>query len=210
MGWPGKKSEKHATRVERPVARTDELIVEEVDGQVLIYDQRTHEAHCLTPAAAQVWRACDGETPRDQLATHLGLDPSAAERALDELEACGLLVGIANPGVTRREATTRFAKAGAAAAAAPLIYTIVSPNPAAAQTITAACQAVNSIAGHDCGSKCPPSTTVGCHCSTIGGGGCCCCHNFTLPPLTTICAGDPEHCCTSPQGCAAAGGSPCS
>lgn len=214
MAWPGRKSDKHATRVQRPVARTDELIVEEVEEQVLIYDQRNDQAHCLNPAAAQVWRACDGATSREQLARQLELDPATVEQALDELETCGLLDGAVKPGMTRREATARFAKVGAAAATAPLIYSIVSPAPAAAQSITAACQAVNSItAGHDCGGQCPPVVppkVVGCHCATIGSGGCCCCHNFTGAPLTTICAGDPEHCCTSPQGCAAAGGSPCS
>ena len=205
MGWSGKKSGGHARRGERPVARTDDgLIVEEVDREVLIYDHRADEAHCLSPAAAQVWRACDGETSREQLATQLELDAATVERALDELEACGLLDGIANPGVTRREATTRFAKLGAAAAAAPLIYSIVSPLPAAASSITARCQAINLFAGHDCGSN--PSNP-GCKSANPA---CCCCHSPGPPLIPGICAGDPQHCCTSPDACAAAGGGPCS
>src|SRR5579862_460857 len=154
MGWRGKQSGKHATPVRRPLARTDGLIVEELQREVLIYDQQTDEAHCLSPAAAQVWRACDGETSREQLAAQLELDGAMVTQALDELEACGLLDGIASRGVTRRQATARFAKIGAAAAAAPLVYSIVSPFPAAAATITAICQAVNSAqSGHDCGSQ---------------------------------------------------------
>jgi hypothetical protein len=205
MGWPGKKNGRHATRIERPVARTDELIVEELDGQVLIYDQQTDEAHCLSHAAAQVWRACDGENSREQLAAELGLDGAIVNRALAELEACGLLDGIPNAGVTRREATARFAKVGAAAAAAPLIYSVVSPIPAAAQTMTAVCQAVNNaVGGHDCGTQ-PGPPIVGCK-SIVG---CCCCHGPGAPLIPGICSGDPQHCCTTLAACTAAGGSPC-
>ncbi len=202
MGRPGTKNGKHATRVQRPVARSDELIVEELDGQVLIYDQRTDEAHCLSPAAGRVWRACDGKTSREQLATQLGLEADTVKQAIDELEACGLLAGIANPGVTRREATTRFVKVGAAAAAAPLIYSIVGPSPAAAQSVLAQCLAVNAIAGHDCGQN--PSKPG---CKSVPG--CCCCHlpnSVNFPP----CAGDRNHCCLTDAFCTSIGGGPCS
>lgn len=193
-----------AMSVSNPLARTEALIVEDVADEVLVYDERASEAHCLGPAAAQVWRACDGQTDREQLAAGLDLDGHTVERALDELEACGLLEGPMNPGVTRRQAAERFAKVGAAVAAAPLIYSIASPMPAAAQTLTALCQAVNSVAGHDCGTQ--VANPVGC--KSIPG--CCCCHNFTQAPLTTICSGDPQHCCTSATGCTAAGGNTCS
>ena len=217
MGWIHKENRGHATDMRAPLARSADLIVEELDGQVLVYDERTFEAHCLTPAAAEVWHACDGRTGRQQLVAQLKLDTATVERALDELEACGLLDGIHSPGVTRREVTARFAKAGAVAAAAtPLIYSIVSPTAAAAQSITAECQAVNALAGHDCGSKCPPNSTVVCHCASIGNGMCCCCHGpgpplITQPPDNSgICNGDNQHCCTSLAACSAAGGSPCS
>ncbi len=202
MGWAGRKNGRHASQVVRPMARTDDLIVEKVDREVLVYDQRSDEAHCLSHTAAQVWRACDGETPREQLTTRLELDADTVERALDELEACGLLDGIANPGVTRREAATRFAKVGAAAAAAPLIYSIVSPMPAAADSLTTLCQGIDVVAGHDCGSQ------AGTGCKSIPG--CCCCHKPGPPLDPGVCTSAPEHCCTSAAGCAAAGGGPCS
>ncbi len=172
----------HATEIRRPLARTDELIVEELEGQVLAYDRRTDEAHCLSPTAARVWRACDGRTDREQR-TQLELDTDDVTQALGELEACGLLDGI-RPGVTRREATVRIAKAGAAAAVAtPFIYSIVAPTPAAAVSLTALCQAVNAVAGHDCGN------TVGKGCGAISG--CCCCHSPTKAPLNPgVCATD--------------------
>jgi hypothetical protein len=205
MGWPGKKNGRPASQVHRPLARTDELVVEDVEREVLVYDKRTDEAHCLSPAAAQVWRACDGKTSCEQLAAQLELDAGTVRRALDELEACGLLDGIVNHGVTRRQAATRFAKVGAAAAAAPLIYSVVGPIPEAAATLTAQCQAVNSaVGGHDCGTQ--AANPVGC--KSIAG--CCCCHAPGPPLIPGVCSGDTQHCCTSAAGCAAAGGGPCS
>lgn len=177
----GKRNSPRAQDLRSPLARADELIVEEVGDEVLIYDQRTHDAHCLSAAAGQVWRACDGKTPREQLSAQLGLDAGTVERALEELETCALLEGDPHPGVTRRQATKRFVQAGAAAAAAPLIYSIVSPVPAAAQSFTACFR----LSGN-CG-------TTGCL-SVVG---CCCCHQSTLP----ACATDPQHCCIPASMC---------
>jgi hypothetical protein len=114
-------------RGRKPTARTAELLVEEFDDELLVYDQRTDRVHCLSPPAWKVWRACDGRTAVEQLGPALGLDAEIVAHALEELEACGLIEG----GVTRREATARFARIGAAASA-PLVYSIVAPTPALA------------------------------------------------------------------------------
>lgn len=182
VGWFKKDSSRGRTLTLRsPLARTDELVVEQVGDEVLIYDQRIHDAHCLSAAAGQVWRACDGKTPPQQLGAQLGLDRRTVERALEELDRCRLLDGGSESGMTRRQATRRFAKVGAAAAAAPLIYSIVSPVAAAAQSF----EACFKLSG-DCG-------TTGCK-SVVG---CCCCHNSTI----TACATDEEHCCVPATTC---------
>ncbi len=110
-------------------------MVEQAGREVLVYDERSAEAHCLSAEAAAVWRACDGQTTREQIIATLELDAETVGSALAELERCALLETFEGPktdGVTRREATVRLAKAGAAAAAAPLIYSIVAPTPAVA------------------------------------------------------------------------------
>ena len=43
-----------------PVARTESLIVKEVDGETLVYDLTTDKAHCLNDTATRVWKNCDG------------------------------------------------------------------------------------------------------------------------------------------------------
>ena len=45
------------------------------------------------------------------------------------------MVAANGDGATRREVATRFVKAGAVAAAAPLIVSVAAPTPAQAQTL---------------------------------------------------------------------------
>lgn len=43
-----------------PAARKDELVIQEVEGETLVYDMKSHKAHCLNRTAALVWKHCDG------------------------------------------------------------------------------------------------------------------------------------------------------
>src|SRR5262245_56005745 len=45
---------------EYPTARRDDLVVQETDGEVLVYDVRSNKASCLNSTAALVWNQCDG------------------------------------------------------------------------------------------------------------------------------------------------------
>ena len=165
MSWfNGNRSSKVArTRTAMPLARTHELVTEEFADEVLVYDQRTSEAHCLSVNAARVWRACDGSTPVMSLAGSLSLEADTVARAIEELEACGLLeAGSAPVGVTRREVSSRVMRIGAAAASAPLIYSILAPTPALA-TSEATCFAI-------CDTGCGSCKKAGCCCTSPGGG----------------------------------------
>ena len=120
---------------QKPVARADELVVEEVGEELLVYDQTNDTAHSLGAAAARVWRACDGERSAKALSAELDLDADTVARALEELDECNLLDnGQPLTGMTRREASLKTAKLGAAAVSAPLIYSILAPVPAMAST----------------------------------------------------------------------------
>jgi hypothetical protein len=179
VGWlQGKLGNgKHATmRVSKPLARTESLVIEDLDDEILIYDQLTARAHCLSGPAAMVWRACDGDLSEDALSASLGLEAEMVGVALAELETNGLLdvgpVAIVNGnGHTRREFTISTAKVGAAAAAAPMIYSILAPTPAAAATPSVAqclfysaksCNGCTNICGCCCCCEgCPTATTAG-------------------------------------------------
>jgi hypothetical protein len=51
------------TDLPKPKAKTERLIVREIDGETLVYDRGRAAASCLNEFAARVWRECDGETP---------------------------------------------------------------------------------------------------------------------------------------------------
>jgi hypothetical protein len=160
---------------EAPLARSDDLIIEELGDEILIFDTDTDRAHSLTAEAAKVWRSCDGRTSPEELVASLGLDSDTVARALDELSRCDLLeqpptLAPVREGSTRREMTIKLAKVGAAAAAAPLIVSVAAPAPAMAATI-AQCLALTSSG--NCGDS--PGG-----CSSVVG--CCCCTPPVHPP----------------------------
>ncbi|HEV3470412.1 MAG TPA: PqqD family protein, partial [Pyrinomonadaceae bacterium] len=68
----------------RPRARSEGLLVRELDGEVLVYDLERHRAVCLNPAAAFVWRRCDGRTDVAGLGRAL-VEESGAAAAPEEV-----------------------------------------------------------------------------------------------------------------------------
>jgi hypothetical protein len=50
-----------------PNARKENLVIEELPDEVLVYDLNLHKAHCLNQTAALVWEHCDGQTSIKQM-----------------------------------------------------------------------------------------------------------------------------------------------
>jgi hypothetical protein len=123
-----------------PVARTESLIVKEVDGETLVYDLKTDKAHCLNDTAARVWKNCDGRKTVSEISATLSAESNTKVKdevvwlALDQLEKFKLLEAApARPGflagMTRRQMVARL---GIAAVALPAIVSIVSPTAVSA------------------------------------------------------------------------------
>src|SRR5204863_2609891 len=106
----------------KPRARTAELVVEDVGDELLIYDLRSDEAHCLDPRAAAVWRACDGKAPVANIAAATGMAEDAVEQTLRELSALSLVEAPLDH--SRRDAMKLVLTA---AAAIPAVRTIAVP-----------------------------------------------------------------------------------
>jgi hypothetical protein len=132
--------------VDRPLARGAGLLTEEVDGELIVYDEHDQVACRLNHVAALVWRSSDGTRTIDELvavvAQELGdvADEDLVRIALDQLAEHDLI----ESGYEQRDADeARFSRrrffrrvgvVGAAAAALPIVTSMVVPAAAAAQS----------------------------------------------------------------------------
>jgi hypothetical protein len=123
-----------------PRARRDDMLIEDVLDEVLVYDLRSQQAHCLNPAAAAIWRACDGCRSVEMLAgaasEALGArcDGDVVRLALEQLRERNLLEACAP--VAWRPLSRRELLGGVAVSAIvlPLITSLNAPTPAMAQS----------------------------------------------------------------------------
>ncbi len=120
----------------RAQARSAGLVVRDLQGEVVIYDTITHQAHCLNPTAALVFRHADGRRTNAEIAALLG--PGAKEElvgiALDQLAAAGLLERdseCAQPAASSRREVLKRVGLGAAVLA-PVVVSLLVPTPAEA------------------------------------------------------------------------------
>jgi len=154
-----------------PEARQDKLLVQEVEDELVVYDQERDRAHLLNRTVALVWRNCDGRQTVADIAALLrnALNFPAAEEALvwlalSRLERAHLLQERRQrpadaPGISRRQAMRQLSLAGGFMALVPTITSIVIPAPAMAAS---ACVA---FAGEKV--DCPPC--LGTRCITDSG-----------------------------------------
>jgi hypothetical protein len=137
-----------------PAARQDELIVEIIEDETLVYDLRRHRAHYLNPTAALVWRCCREGRSVAEAASLLRAELGVAEAdaliwmALDRLERARLLDEAPEfPESRARYARRRVLRMLAAGTAAtlllPLVDSITSPVAAQAGSCLTANQCRN-------------------------------------------------------------------
>lgn len=96
-----------------PRARSTDLIVEATGPEIALHDSALGHFHALNPTASAVWRALDGNTPVDELATRLSLPAPLVEMTLSELAELNLLENpLSVRRVDRREVTKKLLAAG--------------------------------------------------------------------------------------------------
>jgi hypothetical protein len=161
--------------MDAPIARREGLLVEELDDELVVYDEGRDTACRLNATSALVWRAADGTRSIEELVELLRAeigepaDEDLVMVTLDGLGAHGLLEGhAARPAeearLSRRRFIRRVGTVGAAALMLPVVHSMVAPAPAAAQS-----------AGGYC--ICPPCTCPCAGCAT------CLCICCTCPCL---------------------------
>jgi len=143
------------TKIEFPVARDENVVVESVGDETVVYDLVAHVAHALKPLAAAVYMYADGTNTAAEIAelASYRLDTVVTEAdvadAIVQLEAISLIsspVLHVESGISRRHALKTFAAAGAGS------MLVLSVATSAASACTTCSQP-------------PPSTAV---CSELG------------------------------------------
>lgn len=154
-----------------PKARKDGLVVQELDGEILIYDLETNRAFCLNQTSALIWQNCDGTKTVSEISAFLAneLNNPANEDliwlALDQLKKENLIENSSEletkfEGVSRRDVIRKIGLGSMVAL--PLIASLVAPHAIYAQT---ACGTVTT-----CRCQQNQATTAGAQCSTGGNG----------------------------------------
>jgi hypothetical protein len=140
----------------RPEARRDDLLVEALGDELIVYDVERHRAHSLNGPAALVWRHCDGRTTIEDLALllqrELGLpsDERLVRLALDRLGEAHLLrerpVGPADEGrLSRRQVVHQLGRASGMALVLPAVTSLAVPTVAMAQSAVPGGQRCESL-----------------------------------------------------------------
>ena len=162
-----------------PRSRKDGIVVQEMNGEVLIYDLNTDKAFCLNETSSLVWKACDGTRSIPELSEHLSrvLNSPANEDliwlALAQLKKDQLLEEIPSEiegvtGVTRREMIKRAGMG--TVIALPIVASFMVPN---------AVHALSCPTVPDCTACGGTNRATGCLCSAVGT---CCSGNCAVTP----------------------------
>lgn len=127
-----------AETVKLPQARHDELFIEQLGDELLVFDAKHRSAHRLNPTAAWVWRHCDGRTTVAQAAQLLAAElqqPVGDELiwlSLETLEKAQLLVApLKRRGAAEDSRRALFQRMGVAGAM--LLLPMITPLTQAAQ-----------------------------------------------------------------------------
>jgi hypothetical protein len=152
----------------------DNMVVQEMNGEVLVYDLDRNKAFCLNQTSSLVWQACDGSrdvaTIARTVSSKLGKDAGedVVWLALDQLKKEKLIVNApseASPfaGMSRRQVIQKVGMG--ALVALPMVMGLVAP--AAAQVGSVNC-------GTTCAMDvdCAPAPTNSCRMCPNGGGVC--------------------------------------
>ena len=146
---------------QNPLARKNDLVVQEVTDEVLVYDLSSNKAHCLNETAAMVWKSCDGSNSVTDIAKLIGTDKGGhisddlVWLAIDQLSENNLLekqIESNFAGQSRRDVIKKIGLA--AVIGLPIVASLTAPANALAVG-SCACIAASECAGTPC-----PSTTV--------------------------------------------------
>ncbi|MCB1024489.1 MAG: PqqD family protein [Acidobacteria bacterium] len=128
---------------QNPIARQNDLVVQETGGEMLVYDLKTNKAICLNATSANVWNLCNGKRSVSSITSGLSsmtatrVEPELVYLALDLLRKENLLDGdfrapASFSGLSRRDVIRKIGFTSLIAL--PMISSLVAPKAAFAQS----------------------------------------------------------------------------
>lgn len=132
-----------------PEAKTVDIIAQNFENEVLIYDLTVNKAYCLNQTSAIVWQNCDGEKTISEIAEILGKKLKTLPNedlvwlAIDQLKKDNLMANAIElptqfSGIKRREVIKKIGLA--TMIALPIVSSVIAPNAVDAQSgVTCAC-----------------------------------------------------------------------
>lgn len=162
----------------KPLAKSKDLLVQQADKELLLYDLNTNKAYCLNETSAAVWQLCDGtnsitditdnlqkasksEIPADLIA--LALFDLQREKLIDDMAETTALFGK----LTRREVVRRIGLT--TMVALPLISSVIVPTSIAAQSPVAGTCANPGLQSCTTPQNCLNGDTCTSNCCVTGG-----------------------------------------
>lgn len=202
-----------------PKSRQSNLVVQEFENEVLVYDSKLNKAYCLNETARLVFESCDGVRTVTEISSLLAQKLKAKvtdefiRLTVNDLQKNGLMedTGFPDDPLSAQSRREMIKKVGLASMIAlPLISSIVAPRAANAaslvnQTVFAACTSTSQCAsGLNCstcsfGSNCDGSTRC---CRSVGfgrGSGA----YITCAMSSTECSNNASQCCSGQSNFAA-------
>lgn len=163
-----------------PKIRTNNLLQQETERDLLVYDLEINKALCLNETSARVWKLCNGKIDCQEISKQTNIPQEFVWAAIEELQRNNLLEFEVETGLPKDRLSRRkmLMKAGATAVALPLIVGIIAPVSSAAQSgivIGGICPGSGGspgcllFLGNNCGTSaasCQPS------CSTVANAQC--------------------------------------
>lgn len=156
-----------------PFGRKENLVIQEVENEILIYDLKKNEAFCLNETSAFIWKMCDGKNSTVDISQAVkkkfktNIDDGFIWLALDQLKKNDLIetepeVPASFLGMSRRQVIRQIGLSSMVML--PVVASVISPTSVQAQS----CIAVDGIC-----TASPQCCNMNCNTSPAPGNRCC-------------------------------------
>lgn len=162
-----------------PISRRGNIVIQEIGGEVLIYDLTKDKVYCLNETSAMIWNICDGKKSVSEIAKSLNSSEDIVWLALDQLRDEKLIEDYQGSeryfnGLSRRQIIKKVGLASMVVL--PLVTSIVAPKAVNAQSGQCAAPGMSGngladncpcAANNDCVSNCCDLLQVNPVCSPL-------------------------------------------